>query len=117
IDGYFNDVDVEDISDDSGQEEFLDDVLMPLSAKRILLTIKYTKVLVRYIKTPNLNELIVKLGDEGTTTSKQSVVTRWLSLFLCAESVYSNYDATLLALESRRTTKYNLIDLLLLLHL
>ena len=53
---------------------------------------------------------------------KQSVVTRWLSLFSCAESVYSNYDAMLLALESRRTTKYindltkyNLIDLLLLL--
>ncbi len=53
---------------------------------------------------------------------KQSVVTRWLSLFSCAESVYMNYDATLLALENRRSTKYvndltkyNLLDLLLLL--
>ena len=69
-----------------------------------------------------MNELIVKLGGEGTTTLKHSVVTGWLSLFSCAESVYSNYDAVLLALESHRTTKYitdltkhNLIDLLLLL--
>ncbi|CAF2470757.1 unnamed protein product [Rotaria sp. Silwood2] len=66
--------------------------------------------------------ITVKLGGEGTTTLKQSVVTRWLSLFSCAESVYNNYDAVLLALESRRATryidnltKYNLIDLLLLL--
>jgi hypothetical protein len=64
----------------------------------------------------------VKLGGEEGTTLKQSVVTRWLSLFLCVQSVYSNYDAILLALESRRTTKYvhdltkyNLIDVLLLL--
>ena len=69
-----------------------------------------------------MNELLVKLGGEGTITLKQSVVTRWLSLFSCAESVCSNYDAVLLALETRRTTKYindltkhNLIDLLLLL--
>ena len=53
---------------------------------------------------------------------KQSAVTRWLSLFSYAESVYSNYDAVLLALENRRTTKYtndltkhNLVNLLLLL--
>ncbi|CAF3044110.1 unnamed protein product [Rotaria sp. Silwood2] len=76
----------------------------------------------RKFEHSNLNELIVKLGGEGTTTLKQSVVTRWLSLFSCAESVYNNYDAVLLALESRRATryidnltKYNLIDLLLLL--
>lgn len=70
----------------------------------------------------NLNELIVKFGGDGTTTLKQSVVTRWLSLFTCIESVYLNYDAVLLALENRRSTKYlndltkyNLLDVLLLL--
>ena len=68
-----------------------------------------------------MNELLVKLGGEGTTTLKQSVVTCWLSLFSCAQSMYSNYDALLLALESGRTaiyindlTKHNRIDLLLL---
>lgn len=64
----------------------------------------------------------MKLGGDGTTTLKQSVDTRWLSLFVCVESVYCNFDAILLALENRRATryvndltKYNLIDLLLLL--
>jgi hypothetical protein len=66
--------------------------------------------------------LIVKFGGQGSKALKQSVVTRWLSLFSCVESVYMNYDAVLLALENRRTikyitdlTKYNLLDLLLLL--
>ncbi|CAF1049622.1 unnamed protein product [Adineta steineri] len=122
IDDYFNDEDIEDIPDNIDQEEYLGDESMSLAVKRILLTIKYTKNLVKYVKMSNLNELIVKLGGEGTTTLKQSVVTRWLSLFTCVESVYLNYDATLLALEHRRATKYlnelsknNLIDLLLLL--
>lgn len=68
-----------------------------------------------------MNELILKIGD-GNTTLKQSVITRWLSLFVCVESVYTNYDTLLLALEARRSTQYiveltkfNLIDLLLLL--
>lgn len=66
--------------------------------------------------------MIIKLGGNTTTTLKQSVITRWLSLFSCIESVYLNYDAVLLALECRRTTKYlndltkyNMLDLLLLL--
>ena len=53
---------------------------------------------------------------------KQSITTRWLSLFACAESVYFNYDSIKLALETRHVTrylndltKYNLIDVLLLL--
>ncbi len=50
IDGYFNDEDLEDIPDNLGQEEFLGDELMSLGAKRILLTISYTKALVRYVK-------------------------------------------------------------------
>ncbi|CAF2223410.1 unnamed protein product [Rotaria magnacalcarata] len=122
IDGHFNDEDIEDIPDNLGQEEFVGDEYMTLGAKRVFLTINHTKTLVRYVKQANLNELIVKLGGEETTTLKQSVVTRWLSLFGCVESVYSNYDAILLVLEIRRTTKYindltkyNLIDLLLLL--
>ena len=64
----------------------------------------------------------MKLGGDGTKTLKQSTVTRWLSLFTCIELVYSNYEAIVLALESCRATKYindltkyNLIDLLLLL--
>ncbi|CAF1433590.1 unnamed protein product [Rotaria sordida] len=94
IDSYFNDDSMDDIPDNLGHEEFLGDELLTL----------------------------VQLGTDGTTTLKQSVVTRWLSLFVCAESVYCNFDAILLALETRRTTryvndltKYNLIDLLLLL--
>ncbi|CAM4815329.1 unnamed protein product [Rotaria magnacalcarata] len=122
IDGHFNDEDIEDIPDNLGQEEFVGDEYMTLGAKRVFLTINHTKTLVRYVKQANLNELIVILGGEETTTLKQSVVTRWLSLFGCVESVYSNYDTILLVLEIRRTTKYindltkyNLIDLLLLL--
>ncbi|CAF1299499.1 unnamed protein product [Rotaria sordida] len=116
IDGYFNDEDTDDIPDKLGQDDFLGDEFITMAAKKILLTISYTKTLT------NLNELIVKFGGDGTKTLKQSVITRWLSLFICVESVYSNYDATLLALESRRATKYmndltkySLIDLLLLL--
>ncbi|CAF4498504.1 unnamed protein product [Rotaria sp. Silwood2] len=122
IDGYFNDEDIDDIPDKLGQDEFLGNEFITMAAKKILLTISYTKTLVRFVKKTNLNELIVKLGGDDTKTLKQSVTTRWLSLFICVESVYSNYDATLLALESRRTTKYmndlrknSLIDLLLLL--
>ncbi|CAF1628626.1 unnamed protein product [Rotaria magnacalcarata] len=122
IDGHFNDEDIEDIPDNLGQEEFVGDEYMTLGAKRVFLTINHTKTLVQYVKHANLNELIVILGGEETTTLKQSVVTRWLSLFGCVESVYSNYDTILLVLEIRRTTKYindltkyNLIDLLLLL--
>ncbi|CAF1266528.1 unnamed protein product [Adineta ricciae] len=122
IDGYFNDVDIDDIPDNLAEADLLADQHLPLSAKRVLLTIKYTKALVQYVKKSNLNELIVKLGDEGTTTLKQSVPTRWLSLFTCAESVYSNFDTIILALENHRATKYmndltkyNLLDILLLL--
>ncbi|CAF4794284.1 unnamed protein product [Rotaria sp. Silwood1] len=122
IDGYFNDEGFEDIPDDLGQQDYLGDEFMTLAVKRILLTIRYTKILVKYVKMSNLNELIVQLGGEGTKTLKQSVVTRWLSLFACVESVYINYDATLLALETRRATKYindltkyYLIDVLILL--
>ncbi|CAF3326372.1 unnamed protein product [Rotaria sp. Silwood2] len=121
-DGYFNDESIEDIPDNLGQDEFLGDAFVTLSIKRICLTINYTKILIKYVKLTNVNELIVKLGGDGTKTLKQSVVTRWLSLFTCIESVYSNYDAIILALESRRATKYindltkyNLIDVLLLL--
>lgn len=64
----------------------------------------------------------MKFGNGKTTTLKKSVDTRWLSLFSCIESIYCNFDAMLLALENRRSTKYisdltkyNLIDLLLLL--
>ncbi|CAF1525859.1 unnamed protein product [Rotaria sordida] len=122
IDGYFNDEDTDDIPDKLGQDDILGDEFITMAAKKILLSISYTKTLVRYVKQTNLNELIVKFGGDGTKTLKQSVITRWLSLFICVESVYSNYDATLLALESRRATKYmndltkySLIDLLLLL--
>ncbi|CAF4342887.1 unnamed protein product [Rotaria sp. Silwood2] len=122
IDSYFNDDSMDDIPDNLGHEEFLGDELLTLGAKRVLLTINYSKTLVRYVKLSNLSELIVQLDTNGTTTLKQSVVTRWLSLFVCAESIYCNFDAILLVLETRRATryvndltKYNLIDLLLLL--
>ncbi|CAF1591790.1 unnamed protein product [Rotaria magnacalcarata] len=122
IDGYFNDETMEDIPDDIAHVERLGDDLLTLGAKKILTTINYSKALVRYVKQSSMNELIVKLGDKETTTLKQSVDTRWLSLFACIESVYCNFDAIALALESRRATKYimdltksQLIDLLLLL--
>jgi hypothetical protein len=50
IEDYFNDEDLDDIPDDIGQHEFLDDVLIPFAVKRILLTINYTKALVKYVK-------------------------------------------------------------------
>ncbi|CAF3221229.1 unnamed protein product, partial [Rotaria sp. Silwood2] len=117
IDSYFNDDSMDDIPDNLGHDEFLDDELLTLGSNRVLLTINYSKTLVRYVKL-----LIVQLDTNGTTTLKQSVVTRWLSLFVCSESIYCNFDAILLVLETRRATryvndltKYNLIDLLLLL--
>ena len=90
--------------------------------KQFFTSKKCGKKLSDLIFQSNLNELIVKFGGDGTTTLKQSVITRWLSLFSCIESVYLNYDAVLLALENRRMTKYlndltkyNLLDVLLLL--
>ena len=48
----------------------------------------------------------MKSDGDGTKTLKQSIMIRQSSLFTCIESVYSNYDAIVLALESRRCTKY-----------
>jgi hypothetical protein len=61
IDDYFNDEDIEDIPDNIGQDEYLGDEFMSLAAKRILLTIKYTKSLVKYVKM--VRSTLYQLGD------------------------------------------------------
>lgn len=50
INDYFNDEIVDDIPDNLGHEEFLDGELLTPGAKRELLTINYSKVLVHYVK-------------------------------------------------------------------
>ncbi|CAF4302813.1 unnamed protein product, partial [Rotaria sp. Silwood2] len=50
IDSYFNDDSMDDIPDNLGHDEFLDDELLTLGSNRVLLTINYSKTLVRYVK-------------------------------------------------------------------